>query len=149
MKLSAVYVLGQLYPINIDIAFRIKLKFNFTSHLRLCLPNCLFPSSFMNKTPYTLFRPLHITCSTLISSSTVGNPNHILRRLYNMCYETHYYYISSSILYSLVTSQVLFQISSSAICFQSPEICSSCRVKKLNAKKRPQNFLLIFQSLRY
>ena len=67
MKLSAFYVLGQLYPIYIDIAFRIKLQFNFTSHLRLSLPDCLFPSRFMNKRRVHFLDPsiLHVLLSFL------------------------------------------------------------------------------------
>jgi hypothetical protein len=84
MKFSAFYVLDQLYLIHIDIAVHIKLQFNFTSHLRLCLPNCLFPSSFMIKILYALFRSLHITCSALISSPSVGISNHILREIHDM-----------------------------------------------------------------
>jgi hypothetical protein len=78
------FVLDQLYPIYIDRTFHIKLQFHFTSHLRSCLPNCLLPSSFMTKILYVLFRPLRITHSALISSCSVGNPNHILRGMHNM-----------------------------------------------------------------
>jgi len=79
MKFSAFYVLDQLYPTYIDIALyilyklynyyitilNIKLQFNFTSHLHLCLLNCFFPSSFMIKILYALLGPsiLHVLLS--------------------------------------------------------------------------------------
>ena len=58
-----VHILSQLDPIHTPTSHFLKIQLILSSHLRVGLPSCLFPSGFPTKTLYTpLLSPIRAAC---------------------------------------------------------------------------------------